>query len=83
MPIVNKNQGAPMNLAQAVQKGAVAPPSGPAPAAAPPPMSMSPGKMGAGQIVGKPKQVAPAAPAKKKLMPVKNVGKPVKKMRFM
>lgn len=91
MPIVSKNQGVAMNLANAIQKGAVAPKPGmPSAEIA---KSMPPGKMGdfAGPIpAGLPKKVAapkPMAmagpPAKKKLPPVKNVGKPVKKMRFM
>jgi hypothetical protein len=96
MPIVSKNQGVAMNLANAIQKGDVAPmPGTPSAQIA---KSMPPGKMGdfAGPIpAGLPKKVAaprpmampgpmsgPPAPAKKKLMPVKNVGKPVKKMRF-
>jgi hypothetical protein len=89
MPIVSKNQGIAMNLADAIQKGAVAPkPGTPSAEIA---KSMPPGKMGdfTGPIpaglpkkVAAPKPMAMAGPPKKKLMPVKNVGKPVKKMRF-
>jgi hypothetical protein len=97
MPPKSKNQAVAMNLASAIQKGAVAPkPGTPSAKIA---KSMKPGALSdfTGPIpAGLPKKVAPTprpmampgpmagppAPSKKKLMPVKNVGKPVKKMRF-
>jgi hypothetical protein len=93
MPVVSKNQGVAMNLANAIQKGAVAPkPGTPSAEIA---KSMKPSDLGdfTGPIpAGLPKKVpagppmaAPMAgppPAAKKPMRVKNVGKPVKKMRF-
>jgi hypothetical protein len=91
MPVVSKNQGVAMNLANAIQKGEVAPkPGTPSAEIA---KSMPPGKMGdfTGPIPsGLPKKVSqsgkpqnPPPPTKKKNMRVKNVGAPVKKMRFM
>jgi len=92
MPAVSKNQQVAMNLANAIQKGAVAPkPGTPSAQIA---SSMKPSDLGdfAGPVNPKlPKRVAPppveapmGAPVQvaKKPMRVKNVGKPVKKMRF-
>ena len=96
MPAVSKNQAIAMNLAQAVQKGqATATPGSPSAEIA---GSMAPAAVadfaGTPQA-GLPKRVAPAAPVapprapkpapvkRKPAMRVKNVGKPVKKMKFM
>ena len=86
MPAVSKNQAIAMNLAQAVQKGkAVAKPGSPSAEIA---GSMKPSALAdfAGPIPpGLPKKVKPAKPPvmkKKPAMKVKNVGKPVKKMKL-
>ena len=95
MPAVSKNQGIAMNLAQAVQKGqATAQPGSPSAEIA---GSMKPSDVAdfaSTPQAGLPKRVkAPAAvnvggpgpgrPAGRPPMRVKNVGKPVKKMKFM
>jgi hypothetical protein len=95
-PAVSRNQQIAMNLAQAVQKGqATAKPGSPSAEIA---ASMKPSSLAdfAGPIpAGLPKRVAPAAPVapprapkppimkKKPGMKVKNVGKPVQKMRIV
>ena len=97
MPAVSKNQAIAMNLAQAVQKGqATAQPGSPSAEIA---GSMAPSdvaEFATTPQAGLPKRVAPPAapvapprapkpaPVKRKpQMRVKNVGKPVKKMKFM
>lgn len=95
MPSVSKNQQIAMNLAQAVQKGqATARPGSPSAEIA---GSMRPSDVAdfaTTPQAGLPKRVAPAPaapprapkpkPVKRKPgMKVKNVGKPVKKMKFM
>ena len=96
MPAVSKNQAIAMNLAQAVQKGqATAQPGSPSAEIA---GSMAPSdvaEFASTPQAGLPQRVAPAAPVapprapkpapvkRKPLMRVKNVGKPVKKMKFM
>ena len=94
MPSVSRNQQIAMNLAQAVQKGqATAQPGSPSAEIA---GSMKPADVAdfaSTPQAGLPKRVAPPvapprapkpAPVKRKsAMRVKNVGKPVKKMKFM
>ncbi len=88
MPAVSKNQAIAMNLAQAVQKGqATAKPGSPSAQIA---KSMKSSDLAdfTGPIqAGLPKRVkAPAKPPTAKRKPglkMKNVGKPVKKMKFM
>ena len=93
MPAVSKNQAIAMNLAQAVQKGqATAQPGSPSAEIA---GSMAPSdvaEFATTPQAGLPKRVAPVAPPRapkpapvkrKPQMRVKNVGKPVKKMKFM
>lgn len=86
MPAVSRNQAIAMNLAQAVQKGQVtAKPGSPSAEIA---GSMKPSdvaEFASTPQVGLPKRVKP--PAKSPMtggkMKMKNVGKPVKKMKFM
>jgi len=97
MPVVSKNQAVAMNLAHAVQTGqAKAKPGSPSAEIA---KSMKPSSLAdftGPAPAGLPKKVAPppaapGPPAKnvggpgpgRPNMRVKNVGKPVKKMRFM
>ena len=86
MPAVSKNQAVAMNLAQAVQKGqATAKPGSPSAQIA---GSMKPSDVAdfASTPQAKlPKRKAAKPPVMKKKpgMKVKNVGKPVKKMKFM
>jgi hypothetical protein len=90
MPAVSKNQAIAMNLAQAVQKGeATAKPGSPSAEIA---ASMKPSDLtefASTPQAGLPKRVKPAAvnvggagPGRPRLK-MKNVGKPVKKMKFM
>jgi len=95
-PARSKNQAIAMNLAQAVQKGkATATPGSPSAQIA---GSMAPSDVAdfaTTPQAGLPQRVAPAAPVapprapkpptvkRKPQMRVKNVGKPVKKMKFM
>ena len=87
MPAVSKNQVIAMNLAQAVQKGqATAKPGSPSAEIA---GSMRPAdvaEFATTPQAGLPKRVKPAKPPtvkRKSGLKMKNVGKPVKKMKFM
>ena len=87
MPAVSKSQAIAMNLAQAVQKGkATAKPGSPSAEIA---GSMRPSDVADFATTpqkGLPKKAKPTKPPvmkKKPGMKVKNVGKPVKKMKFM
>ena len=83
-PARSKNQAIAMNLAQAVQKGkATATPGSPSAQIA---GSMAPSDVAdfaTTPQAGLPKRVKPPVVKKKPGMKVKNVGKPVKKMKFM
>ena len=83
MPAKSLAQAQMMGMARAMQKGEMAPTPGPAAKVAATAAPSDVADFATTPQAGLPKRVKPPVVKKKPGMKVKNVGKPVKKMKFM